>query len=62
MTGKELLNRLQKMNNYGNINIPIAIQHLYLNITDIQFNSSTDGKVPYINIQVEEDLQILDSK
>ena len=54
MTGKELLARLQEMGSYRNIDIPVAIQHMYLDIVDIEFCSSTDGKVPYINIKTKE--------
>lgn len=59
MTGKELLDRLQEMGSYRNIDIPVAIQHMYLDIVDIEFCSSTDGKVPYINIKTKEELKIL---
>lgn len=60
MTGKQLLNKLIEMDKCGNIDVPIAIRHLYLDITGIYLSHSTDGKVPYINIQTKEELKILD--
>ena len=60
MTGKELIAKLQEMSSYINIDIPVAIHHMYLDIVDIEFCSSTDGKVPYINIKTNEELKILD--
>lgn len=60
MTGKELLAKLQEMSSYRNIDIPVAIHHMYLDIVDTEFCSSTDGKVPYINIKTKEELKILD--
>ena len=59
MTARELLNKLKAMDIELSLDVPIYIQHLKVNIKDIHFDTSTDGKVPYINIQVEEDLNIV---
>ena len=60
MTGRELLNILQKLDRYGNIDIPVCISHLKLTVSDVHFSTSTDGRVPYINIQTKEEIKILD--
>ena len=51
MTGRELFNKLGELDNNGNIDISVCINHLKLNISKVSFDTSTDGKVPYINIQ-----------
>lgn len=58
MTAKEIQNKLGEIEKYHSMDIPVCIQHLKLNIKNVYLDTSTDGKVPYINIQIEEDIKI----